>query len=388
MAGQGEGLRIAVVSHACAVGVNRVAWQAMVEHYGVEVTILAPRRWRTAEGRVFELEPTGGPARVVGLTVLGWGHPIVHLWPGLVRALVSLRPHVVFLDEEPYSLPAVQLVLARKRLRSALVVYAKQNVFKRYPPPFGWAERHLLQSADWMVAVAPPSRQVLEAKGCQAPVSVVPHAIDVRLYTPGDGQALRRRLGMTGPVVGYMGRLVPEKGVIDLLAAAARLAQRGRRCNVLIVGSGPERRRLRDYAERHLPGAVQFVGPVPHDQSPDYYRCMDVLVLPSRDAAHWREQLGRTLLEALACGIPVVGSDGGSIPGVIAATAGKVFRQGDVEDLARAIETLLADEGLRRELAERGRERVVREFSAEAIAGKLYEVARRAWERYRSRAAG
>jgi glycosyltransferase involved in cell wall biosynthesis len=107
---------------------------------------------------------------------------------------------------------------------------------------------------------------------------------------------------------------------------------------------------------------------------------MDVLVLPSRTRPHWKEQLGRVLIEAMACEVPVVGSRSGAIPDVIG-DAGLLFPEGDVARLREAIDRLLGDEGYGRDLAARGRRRAETEFSWARITAKTRDVWRQALER-------
>jgi glycosyltransferase involved in cell wall biosynthesis len=102
------------------------------------------------------------------------------------------------------------------------------------------------------------------------------------------------------------------------------------------------------------------------------YASFDVLVLPSRTTDTWVEQFGRVLVEAMWCGVPVVGSDSGEIPWVIGSTAGGlVFPEGDVGALREALVRLRDSAALCRELAERGAERVRAQFSVEAVARQL-----------------
>jgi glycosyltransferase involved in cell wall biosynthesis len=109
---------------------------------------------------------------------------------------------------------------------------------------------------------------------------------------------------------------------------------------------------------------------------PEMYSEMDLLVVPSRTTHRWAEQFGRVLVEALWCGVPVVGSSSGEIPWVVGSTGGGVVvNEGAVDELATAIEGLRADPRRRRQLADNGRDAVERLFSvgaaAEALAGVL-----------------
>jgi glycosyltransferase involved in cell wall biosynthesis len=170
-----------------------------------------------------------------------------------------------------------------------------------------------------------------------------------------------------------VGRLVEEKGVDLLLEALAGLEGMWR---AYVLGSGPANGALQAQAQRlGLADRVSFDGWIPSAQMPAYYRQLDVLVLPSRTRPNWKEQFGRALVEAMACGVPVVGSDCGEIPNVIG-DAGLIFPEGQVAALREHLAQLLHDLDLRADLARRGRERVLERYTQAQVAAQTYEVYR------------
>ena len=147
---------------------------------------------------------------------------------------------------------------------------------------------------------------------------------------------------------------MPEKGVDLLLRACAALPS-ALDWTLNLLGDGPERGRLVDTArELGIDGQVRFLGRVPSTQAPQFYRTLDVLVLPSLSRPNWVEQFGRVLTEAMACGVPVVGSHSGEIPWVID-DAGRVFPEGDAGALADILAELAGDPAQRAALAAAGR---------------------------------
>ncbi|RPI51817.1 MAG: glycosyltransferase, partial [Chloroflexi bacterium] len=106
-----------------------------------------------------------------------------------------------------------------------------------------------------------------------------------------------------------------------------------------------------------------------------YYRQLDVLVVPSRTRPNWKEQFGRVAVEAMACGVPVVGSDSGEIPHVLG-DAGLIFAEDDVAALGGHLVRLMQDAGLRAELAGKGRRRVLEHYTQARVAADTYEVYR------------
>jgi len=176
-------------------------------------------------------------------------------------------------------------------------------------------------------------------------------------------------------VIGYVGRLVPEKGVDDLIKAASRLAGDWR---VRLLGAGPQHEALHHLAQSlGIAGRILFEGQMPSSDVPARLSEMHALVLPSRTRRNWMEQFGRALVEGMASGIPVVGSDSGEIPNVIG-DAGLIFPEGDVEALRRHLQSMIDDPSLWASLARRGRERVMAHFTQAQIAAETVQVYREA----------
>ena len=167
--------------------------------------------------------------------------------------------------------------------------------------------------------------------------------------------------------VGFAGRLVESKGLADLLAAVRGLPAP---VELLLVGDGPVRSQLEGQA---IPGSrVRVLDSFTHERMAQAYAQIDVLVLPSRTTATWKEQFGRVIIEALWCGVPVVGSDSGAIPWLITLTGGGLtFPEGDIAALTDALDALRRQPELRAELARRGRAEVERRFTVPAATDAL-----------------
>src|SRR5690606_2150032 len=131
---------------------------------------------------------------------------------------------------------------------------------------------------------------------------------------------------------------------------------------LIIMGDGPERDRLEALAES-LGSAerVTFAGHVPSLEMPRWLAALDILVLPTVGRKGWAEQFGRILIEAMACGVPVIGSRSGEIPRVIG-EAGLLVAEGDERGLTEAIRALSGEAELRTGLGARGRARVLDRF--------------------------
>ena len=119
--------------------------------------------------------------------------------------------------------------------------------------------------------------------------------------------------------------------------------------------------------QRQRPARVRLVEDVSHDEVPAYLRAMDLLCAPSRTTARWTEQFGRMLIEAMACGVPVLASKSGEIPHVVG-DAGVLIPEDDPVKWTEAIDSLVADAATRAELSARGLARARAEFAWPVVA--------------------
>jgi glycosyltransferase involved in cell wall biosynthesis len=370
-------LKVAAISHSCVIDVNQHIYAELLRRPGVELLLVAPRSWSSSlRGTVAfsALEPLAEVAHPLPVVFSGNIH--LHWYRGLGEVLKAFRPDVLYTDEEPYSLVTSQALAYRQQLGCRFVFYTKQNLLQRYLPPFSWMQDRALAAADHAMAVSPAAREVLRHRGFQKGITDLPHGVNADLLTPGHNDELRARLALTSPVIGYVGRIAGEKGVWDLLEAARLLAGRiGPNFRVLMVGDGPARWRLQEAAQKQLPpGIMCFVGSVAHHAIPDYLGALDMLILPSRTRRTWKEQFGRVLVEALACGVPLVGSSSGHIPDLIRSTGGGlVFEEGNAADLADKIQQMLGDPVAAQRMSERGRRAAIEVYAYPKVAETLHQ---------------
>lgn len=374
-------LKVLSIWHGAVRALNRERYDALAQDTDLALTVLAPKRWSAALPRPLEIEPGGDPRyRLIAASAwLRW-HAAFHVYPRLFAVLSQVRPDLIDLYEEPYTLIAWLVAWWRNQFSPGcrLVFTACQNIPKRYPPPFCRMEQYVLRSADGAMALNRDAIKVFRAKGYDGPFEVTPTGIDPVRLRRVDASELRNRLGLARPTVGYLGRLVEEKGVATLLEAAAI---GGSDFQILLIGDGPEKpalqRRAQELAVAHR---VVWVDSVGSSEVVRHLSCMDALVLPSLTRPHWKEQLGRVLIEAMACEVAVIGSRSGAIPDVIS-DAGLLFPEGDARALHGALDRILGDVNLRRDLVARGRRRAETDFNWTTIARQIRNVWQQALDR-------
>lgn len=370
-------MRVVLVSKALVVAVyQRKAEQ--IARQGIDLTVLTPPSWRDRRGtqQAERLYTAGYELRTVPLLFNGNFH--LHFYPTLWRELRQLRPEVVHLDEEPYNLATFLGVQAARSVGAKPLFFTWQNLQRRYPPPFRWFEQTVYRACSVAIAGNAEAEAVLIRKGYQGEVFVLPQfGVDPTIFRPqkpqwsmtnDQGAGTSQGSGVVDPRpfhIGYAGGLLPEKGLDLLLRACAGLEEEW--C-LTLAGSGEEQKTLGALAqELGIRNRVTLGIKLPSTAMPEFYRSLDILVLPSRTCSHWKEQFGRVLIEAMACGVPVLGSDSGEIPQVIG-DAGLIFPEGNVDALRCQLQHLLNCASTRSRLARAGRKRVLARFTMAEIA--------------------
>ena len=399
-------LRIALISEhasplAAVGGVDAGGQNIYVAHVarclalaGHEVDVLTRRDDPTLPGLV-DVRPglrvvhhDAGPARFVPKEAL-----LPHM-PAFVRSAQQLVRHSVRYDvvhanffmsglvglrlKELFGLPLVVTFHAL-----GLVRREHQREADAFPPARIDIERRIVRHADQLVAECPQDElDLLRLYGAVPErVSTVPCGVDLAEFGPGDRAALRAGLGLDPDefLVLQLGRLVPRKGIDNVIRAIAHLP-RERRVRLLVVGgeapepderSTPEIGRLRAIAQEcGVADRVTFTGRRPRETLRRYYGAADVFA-----TTPWYEPFGITPLEAMACGTPVIGASVGGIKhSVIDGVTGYLVPPKAPRALAERIAYLQDNPVLARAFGRAGIGRVRTRFTWERVAGELADV--------------
>lgn len=368
-------MKVLYVSKAMRVAAYRGKLDSLARM--VDLEALIPLHW---DGKPEESGPAGDARLpyVLHERPVRWpGRNHFHWYSGVSDLIRGVDPDLVHIDEEPYSLVTWQVSRACRRLGLPCLFFAWQNLPKRIPPPFSQGMARVFSVCRGGIAGTEAAARVLRRWGFEGSLAVIPQVgVDPSLFRPDTsaGRQVRKELGIpdSAVVVGFVGRLIPEKGVQLLVRAMVRLPG----AYLVLVGDGPGRAALeRDVQSAGLGDRTRFVGAVESLAVPRWLQAFDMLALPSLTSPGWTEQFGRVLIEAMACQVPVVGSDSGEIPRVIDA-GGLTVREGDVEALAGALARLAEDGELRASVGRTGRARVLDRFTHEKIAADTVEFYR------------
>ena len=367
-------MRVIRIAHASLTPRLRDRERALARCYpDVQMEVVTTDRWREAEVDVEaapdDLFPVTKARRLFSKHVQLFAYDP----RPLIAALRRHRPHLIDLNAEPYSVACAEVLTLRNLFapRAAVVLQNCQNILRNYPRPFNWLERRALQQIAAALPCSETVVEVLQAKGFRKPMPVVPFGVNLEEFTcrPKSNETQKSL------TIGFVGRMLPGKGLNVLAQALAKLKTED--WSLLVVGDGPERKSFTvALAEAGLLRRAQFTGAIKYDDVPAFFHQIDILVVPTETTQRIREQFGRVIVEAMACGIPVIGSTCGAIPEVID-DAGVVFPEGDADALTRALRRMLDDANLRAEFALAGRRRVEQNYTWDRVAQKTYELYRR-----------
>lgn len=366
-------MRLLVVDHNALEPAHRKLYDELARLGDVTLRLIVPARWFNGL-RELTFRPPVQPSGydIFSCDVLFPTRTHRLIYRSLSTHLKEFRPHILYINAEPENFQTFQAARLCSSPKTQLVFSSWRNidhVREGYPYKLAFLHRsietYVLKRAAHGIVFNNQAKKIFSLHGYHA-TTVIPPPVDMQLFS-----STEQRVSDEQFVVGYVGRLVEGKGVDLLLEALALLPGHFR---VVIVGDGPAAESLKHLArELRLADRVEFKPPVLPTDLPAMYATFDALVLPSRTTRHWREQFGRVLVEAMACGVPVIGSSSGEIPDVIG-DAGLVFKEGSVEGLRLGLERLAQNERLRDELRQKALRRVREKYELTTIAQRMHRL--------------
>jgi L-malate glycosyltransferase len=356
-------MRTLFIDKTAVLESNHERYEKIASQPGVELCVFSPVSWHEHMRDVCA-ERMSHPDYLIrsGKTFWTGSYSRGFYLNGLGKVLKEFQPEVIQLLEEPWSLFAGQTVWLAKRLvpQVKIFFYTWENIYRKgtycskLDPLHAQVERRVFKESTGGVCATGAAHTVLLKRGFQQPTRVIPYGISNRFILQEEDLSRRSSLPLSDPPrMGYIGRLLPMKGVDTLIAALPHVPG-----HLVVLGSGPDEPRLRQHAlNLGVQGRIEWVSAVPPGEVVSHLARLDVLVLPSLTTPIWAEQLGRVLLEAMASGVTVVGSSSGSISEVIG-DAGWIFNEGEPRDLAKALLEVFADHDKRSTRIRRGWDRV------------------------------
>lgn len=298
------------------------------------------------------------------------------------KILRDFNPEVIHIHEEPWSLSTLQLIILNKLLKiNAKVVIDSAAINLNKKPIFNLIELFNYKNSDLTFARNYESKDVLIKRGCSTPIYLLPNGVDTTLFRIIDNKELKSQqlsldLNSTDYVIGFFGRMIKEKGIYDFVNAAKVLISNVHHVHLkfLMIGNGEEKSSVIQHVEDlNLQNHFVFLDKIDSQEVPKYMNLLDLLILPSRSTPNWKEQFGRVLVEAMACGKPVIGSKTGGIPEVIKDDR-FMYDEGNVSALVNCIQYVLQNNDVINELVNNNLTRVKNEYCWESLAGYYKDI--------------
>ncbi len=370
-------MQLLCVGHTYLVAENQKKLHALAAQPGVALATVVPHVWYEPvlmESRPYI--PSVAPFSLNSMPVIWPGSEQYYWYLSPDIGIRRFQPDILCVEQGAGALVYTQSLIYRHLYapRAKAVFFTWWNLPYRARWPLSAVERFNLRQSQGAVAGNADAATILRQHGFTGPLIVLPQlGIDPVEYQRRDVSDLRYELGLDRFTIGYTGRFVEEKGIRILLAA---LVGTEFDFQLLMVGRGPLEQDIRNFAAEHQWGdRLKIVSGVGHGDIARYQNCMDVMVVPSMTRPLWKEQFGHVIIEAMACEVPVIGSNSAEVPRVIG-DAGIVTPEGDSGALRAALNRLAASPELRQQLGQAGRQRVLANYTHAEIARQLVDFFR------------
>lgn len=368
-------IRVLFVSHAYVVGVNQGKLNAIAKTGKAEVGLLAPSNWKALEwNRELPLETPYDNIKYYSAPVNSPGRGGAYIFsPGKIQQVIKdFQPDVLHVELEVFSLGAFEFAIFSRLTGKPLVLFGWENQERRLPLPRHWIRKFVLDTAKFIIPGNQDGADLLRSWGYTGLLEVMPQiGVDTQLFTPNMRSPEQKNDELQ---IGFLGRLANQKGIDLIFKAARQLQEDGFKFRIILCGSGNDEEALREEAQKQqIAELVTWRGAVPHSKAAEEISKFDVLVLPSRTTPTWKEQFGHVLIEAMAMGVPVVGSSSAEIPNVID-RSDLVFTEENASQLAKILERMIREPEWRKEAASYGMDRVYQYYTHEKIAERLIKL--------------
>lgn len=372
-------MNVLIVSHTYISPINRDKWTTMTSlNPDINLTVIFPKQWPSC---IFshhanpDEQKNTNRCSFVALDTHREGNELLYTYKisHLYTLIKKLNPDLIHVEQGPGALCYTQIhlccALLRKKIPTIFFTWVnwepKLSIKHRlFLAPL---EKINLTKASGAIAGNHDALTILQKKGFTKPILVLPQlGINNSIFAPHNNKQKNKFL------IGFVGRLTKEKGIFLLAQAFCKIAKNFPSWHLAFIGQGPDKNELLSFIDKNnMQDHIHIKAPVSHMDVADHMHTFDLFVLPSYDTPSWREQFGHVLIEAMACGIPVLASNAGEIPHVIA-QAGRIFEQKNEQSLIEHLQTLMQDEDLRKALGESGCQRVQHYYTHEVIAEKTH----------------
>lgn len=382
-------MKILVASHTYIVDLNCEKLRALSKlKSDIEVTVVVPKKWRPGgvQNKIIETQYRDeGNFRIVPISNFSQNHQgLLTFGADLLPLLKKFRPNIIHVEQGSRGLAYAEMITLNKLLglKAKNVFFTWWNLPYNLKFPISVLEKYNLNNSHGIISGNQDGADILRNQGYRGPIKVMPQlGVDETLFTPKPQPELASKVGIEAGefVVGFVGRFVPEKGIMTLLDALVSIKDKP--WKFLLLGRGDLKAEiLQKAADNGIKDRIKLVESVPHHEVADYINLMSTLILPSETtykfktltSVGWKEQFGHVIIEAMACRVPVIGSNSGEIPHVIS-DAGLVFPEGNVPELANCLQQLMDNPDLAENIGQMGYAKAMAQYTNTALAKQQLE---------------
>lgn len=279
---------------------------------------------------------------------------------GAIRAFLDRESFDLLHFQGPFGLLSLQLLLQARTINVVTFhVYKEWKFYRSLMRVLSPLTRAFTRRIHGLIAVSQAARSYAE-RAFPGRYHIIPNGIDLQRFRHRGKSIADFRDGKSNIL--FVGRLDRRKGLVCLLQAFKRLVVRNPDVRLLVVGEGPEKKEAQRFIQKHAVEGVVFLGAVPRQILPDYYRTADIFCSPALE----KESFGVVLLEAMATGLPLVVFANTGYEELLQNVHCSLVRPGDIDGLAESLEMLVRNEDLRDLYTESGR-REVSKYSWECV---------------------
>ncbi|ADI64697.1 hormogonium polysaccharide biosynthesis glycosyltransferase HpsO [Trichormus azollae] len=382
-------MRILVAGHTYIVDLNCEKLRVLAKlEPGIEVTVVVPKKWKPGgvQNRIIETEYRDEDGfKIVPISNFSQNHQgLLTFGADLIGLLQKFRPQIIHVEQGSRGLAYTQMIILNQLLglKAKNVFFTWWNLPYELKLPIALLEKFNLNHSHGIISGNQDGAQILRQRGYKGAIKVLPQlGVDETLFTPNPQPELATKLGIFQDdfIVGFVGRFVLEKGLLTLLQALINIQDKS--WKLLLLGRGDLHDELLKIAtENGIKDRLTIAESVPHHEVANYINLMNTLVLTSETtykfktltAIGWKEQFGHVLIEAMACKVPVIGSNSGEIPHVIG-DAGLIFPEGDDQALSNCLSQLIENPDLVHDLGQRGYRKAMANYTNKAVAKQQLE---------------
>lgn len=364
-------IRILFVSHTCLHQAARLKLLELTK-LGYDVGLVLPSNWVSMDfswRMPILANPIEKEITFFSAPVAFSGRPASHFYPPgwLGRVMQRFEPDIVQVEQEIFSPVSAEVAVWSKLRGTPLIGLGLENIQRRFCKVQHLFKKIVLARSSALICRNQEGANLTRKEGFRHPILITPLVgVNDKLFSSN-----LKKSSSDVFTIGFVGRMVYEKGGDVLIKAVKELEKRGIYVELLLVGDGNQKQYWQKFAKDiGICSNINWLGYQPLDKVAQVMSEMDVLVLPSRCTPTWKEQFGLVLAQAMMMGIPVIGSNCGAIPEVIGRND-IVFKEGDEFELSELLFRMIKEDDWREELACYSKKRARLNYSNEAIARKL-----------------